>query len=241
MPEALTYSIVIPCYNESGNLRAMLQIFSDFIGKYPAELILVDNGSTDETPRMKDELCGSYPFVRWVSVAKNRGYGHGIFTGIGEAKGKYICYTHADLQTDPVDVERAILLQQQSSDANILIKGQRKGRKWIDRFFSRGLEIVVAAILGVKLREINAQPNLFPATLVTHLKNPPDHWGFDLYLYYIAKKHKQTEIRIDVLFPDRKTGMSKWKTGNAPRLRFSANLLKYCFILRKSSSNKRKT
>jgi len=233
MPEALTYSIVIPCYNESGNLRAMLQIFSDFIGKYPAELILVDNGTTDETPRMKDELCGSYPFVRWVTIKENKGYGHGIFTGIKSASGKYIVYTHADLQTDPQDVEKAILLCKQEGKTNILIKGCRTGRNPAAVFFSRGLERVSSLILGTQLTEINAQPNLFPAELVGLLTNPPNHWGFDLYLYYITAKRQFNIKRFEVAFPDRISGSSKWKTSVFSRFKLSFRMLIYCILLKK--------
>lgn len=226
------YSIVVPCYNEGGNLRSLVQQFSEFIGNYSAELILVDNGSTDDTFSMKDEFCLVYPFVRWVTIEKNKGYGHGIFTGIKSASGKYIVYTHADLQTDPQDVEKAILLCKQEGKTNVLIKGCRTGRKPVAVFFSRGLERVSSLILGTRLTEINAQPNLFSAELVGLLTNPPDHWGFDLYLYYTATQTQCQIIRFDVIFPERKAGKSKWKENIFSVVRLSWRMVNYCFKLK---------
>ena len=83
---------------------------------YPAErleVILVDNGSTDDSPAVLAKLL-SGP-VRSVRVEKNQGYGFGILSGLAAAQGRILGWTHADMQTDPADALRGLALFEGSS------------------------------------------------------------------------------------------------------------------------------
>jgi polyisoprenyl-phosphate glycosyltransferase len=232
----IEYSIILPCYNEMENLKALLNGFSLFITHDNIELILVDNGSYDGTSSLKDELLQEYPFLRWIRIEKNIGYGYGIYTGMLQAQGRYIGYTHADMQTDPADMKKAIeLIKLYKKDKPIFIKGSRKGRKYFDRIFSRGLELFVAIILKQNLREINAQPTLFSREVLQGLTDPPLHWGFDLYVYYMARNMGAEIKRLDVLFPDRAFGRSKWNKGFWSRMNLSIKMLRYCLKLQKKT------
>ena len=129
MPDPVL-SVVLPCYNESAGLANILDRFQEVGGDRPFELILVDNGSTDSTPEVLAELLPRYPFARSVRIEQNRGYGDGIFTGLGEARGEILAWSHADLQTDPGDVFRAWdVLGQAAEPARLLVKGRRHGRR----------------------------------------------------------------------------------------------------------------
>lgn len=229
----IEYSIIVPCYNEAENIPVLLSSFAAFMNKDNSELILVNNGSTDKTAEMETELIKFYPFLRWVHIEKNIGYGHGIYMGLLQANGKYLGYTHADLQTDPRDVQKAIsLIKSFPENTTKFIKGYRKGRPFTSRFFSRAFELITSAILKCKFKEINAQPVVFSSDIMEHFTKPPVHWGFDLYIYFIACKKNYTISRVDVLFPDRKFGYSKWYKGSFSRIMFSLRLLKYCFELK---------
>lgn len=234
----IDYSIIIPCYNESGNLTKLLEGFNDFIMDLNAELILVNNGSKDSTSSMKTDLLRKYSFLKWISVEENIGYGNGIYQGILNAEGKYLVYTHADLQTDPHDVYSAILISEKNKENSFFLKGVRGGRSIIARIFSRGMEIVVNLILGVKMNEINSQPTLFSRELIGKIDNPPIHWGFDLCLYYHAIKNNYCIHRIDVQFPKRHEGKSKWNSGFISRIKLSINMIKYCFEIKRNENNK---
>ena len=96
-------SIIIPCYNESKNIPLILEKFESVIKRDDVEVILVNNGSTDNSQMVLDELLPKYPFSKVVKVEVNQGYGFGITSGLCEAKGEFIGYTHADMQTDPAD------------------------------------------------------------------------------------------------------------------------------------------
>ena len=99
------YSLVIPCYNESDNLpilvercQALLNIRADI------EVLLVDNGSTDDTHEVLGCLLKGLGQInlRTIRIHKNKGYGFGIISGLRECNGEVIGWTHADLQADPL-------------------------------------------------------------------------------------------------------------------------------------------
>ena len=71
-------SIIIPCFNEEKNIPFILQSFQNVIKKEDMEVILVNNGSTDKTAELLEQLLPNYPFARTVLVPVNQGYGYGI-------------------------------------------------------------------------------------------------------------------------------------------------------------------
>ena len=140
----------------------ILEKFANVIKRDDVEVILVNNGSTDNSQMVLDELLPKYPFSKVVKVEVNQGYGFGITSGLLEAKGEFIGYTHADMQTDPVDPLKALeIIEKQSNHKNCYIKGDRKGRPLFDQFFTTGMSLFETLYLGMKLWDINAQPNIF--------------------------------------------------------------------------------
>ena len=138
-------SIVVPCYDEEKNIPLLLERFShamvaEGIKSEEMEVILVDNGSTDGTPDLLKQLIPQHPFARSVRVEVNQGYGYGILAGLDAAKGDFLGWTHADMQTDPSDVVRVFcLLEEQGWDSNLFVKGNRIGRGLSERFFTFGM------------------------------------------------------------------------------------------------------
>lgn len=132
------FSVVIPCYNEKENIPMLLDGFARALqGKEDwVEVILVDNGSTDGSGEVLDKLLPGYPFARTVRVEINQGYGYGILRGLQAAKGNYVGWTHADLQTDPADIPKACQLIKEGGEA-CYVKGKRIGRPWSDVFLPK--------------------------------------------------------------------------------------------------------
>ena len=124
-------SIVVPCYNEEDNIKHVVKHFkSAFETREDIELILIDNGSTDSTGQRIDEEIAAQgcSFARKVHVPVNQGYGYGLLSGLKEAHGSVLAWTHADLQTDPADVLKAFDLYREGleSSPQVLVKGHRK-------------------------------------------------------------------------------------------------------------------
>lgn len=203
-------SIVVPCYNESKNIPLILKRFSECIDTRQIELILVNNGSTDDSQQVIDSLLPSYQFAKSTLVPVNQGYGYGIVSGLRTAQGEFIGWTHADMQTDPMDVIKAYDAIMEMSDRHVYVKGSRKKRPFIDRFFTVGMSAFETLYLKTPLWDINAQPNLFPRSYFESLEMFPDDFSLDLYMYYMAKRKGLKIVRFPVLFTERIHGESKW-------------------------------
>jgi glycosyltransferase involved in cell wall biosynthesis len=221
-------SVVLPCYNESRGIEAILKRFAEVGTGTDFELILVDNGSRDNTPEVLRSLLPTYPFARSVRVEVNQGYGHGIHTGLQAARGEILAWSHADLQTDPADVFSALAVYRKSLyPRQTLVKGVRFGRRLSERVISLGMGIVASTIFRMKLTEINAQPKLFHRSLLNHATNPPIDFNFDVYVLVKAKQAGWHVETIPVNFPPRQYGHSNWARTWKSKLRTIWRSVKY--------------
>lgn len=229
----MSFSIIVPCYNEKENIPLLLNKFNEVINAKDIEIILVDNGSTDGSRRLIQGLLANYKWAKLVSIDNNIGYGNGIKAGLRSSTGDYIGWTHADLQTDPLDVIKAIdWIRDNKYNSNIIVKGKRQNRRLTDRIFTIGMAVFESIVLGVKLSDINAQPNIIHRSLYTKALNPPDDFSLDLYYYYLSKKLNYKEIRIPVKFPERIHGSSKWNIDWKSKVRFIARTVQYSYRLK---------
>lgn len=236
MADNISLSVVVPCYNEEKNIPLIAERFNAAKpAGLAAELILVDNGSGDGTAAAITNAADKYPFVKIAVVKNNIGYGYGILTGLKIAAGEFLCWTHADLQTDVADAFNAYRLAlRQENPQQTFIKGYRRGRKLYDRFFTISMALFESLLLGQWLWEINAQPKMFHRSFLNFANDPPHDWSLDLYFYYLAKKHKFKVKTIPVEFTPRIHGMSHWNTGGAgPKIKFIKRTLAYSFKLRR--------
>ena len=136
-------SLVIPCYNEAENVPTLLtrvEAALALTGK-PFEVVIVDDGSTDSTPRLLHEAMKTKPWLRVIRMAKNGGQSAAFEAGFEAARGEIIATVDADLQNDPEEIPRLLpMLDQQNVD---MITGWRKDRqdtpfrKWQSRQANR--------------------------------------------------------------------------------------------------------
>lgn len=228
-------SIIIPCFNESKNIPLILEKFKEIINRNDIEVVLVNNGSTDDSQKVLDDLLPRYSFARSVLVEVNQGYGYGILHGLKSGQGEYVGWTHADLQTDPADVINALsIIEAADSPVNIFVKGNRRKRELFDSFFTLGMSVFESIYLGQFLYDINAQPNIFHRSFFESWKNPPYDFSLDLYALYLARKKKMRIIRFNVLFPKRIHGKSSWNTGLKSKWKFIKRTVQFSVNLKKS-------
>lgn len=226
-------SIVVPCYNEEENIPLILERFSQCIARDDVEVILVNNGSLDKSEQVLEALLPSYTFARTVLVPVNQGYGFGILSGLREARGEFIGWTHADMQTDPNDVLKALEIIEKSGSKNIYVKGNRRNRPLFDQVFTWGMSLFESILLFLPLWDINAQPNIFPKSFYESWSNPPSDFSLDLYALYMAKKKGLMVKRFDVVFPERIHGESSWNTGLKAKWKFIKRTVDFSVRLRK--------
>jgi len=99
-------SVFFPAYNDSGTIASMVIRAVQAAAKLTAdyEIIVVDDGSSDATAQIADELAEKYPHVRVVHHPTNRGYGGALQTGFRSATKELIFYTDGDAQYDPAEM-----------------------------------------------------------------------------------------------------------------------------------------
>lgn len=213
-------SLVVPCYNEEGNIQALAAGFAGLDGW--GELILVDNGSSDGTGAAVAAAADRFAFVRAVSVSPNAGYGGGIKAGLAAAAGEYVGWTHADLQYDPAETAALIKELRGKSGGKLFFKGLRRGRSPADRFFTAGMSLFASVLFGRRLTDINAQPTLFHRSLLPAFAAAPDDFSIDLFAFAAALRAGFRVERAPVRLLPRAAGSSSWNRGPGSRLALSA-------------------
>ncbi len=149
-------SIFFPAYNDSGTIASMViravQAASELTHDY--EVLVVDDGSSDATAEVADELARKYSQVRVIHHERNRGYGGALQTGIRSSTKELIFYTDGDAQYDPAEL--ALLWRSLTPDADI-VNGYKISRSdplhrvVIGRLYHH----IVAVMFGLKMRDVD--------------------------------------------------------------------------------------
>jgi glycosyltransferase involved in cell wall biosynthesis len=165
-------SVVIPIYNEALNLRELYQEFVSVLGAWGRsfELVLIDDGSTDESFTILAELQRADPRVRVIRFRRNFGQTAAFSAGFRFARGRLIATADGDLQNDPRDLPRMVDLIDQGND---IVCGWRKDRK--DTFLTRRVPSTLANALiswatGVRLHDYGCSLKVFRSEVVKPLK-----------------------------------------------------------------------
>ena len=157
---SIKYSLIIPCYDEEGNIPILIKQCKQIFKHEKFEVIFVENGSNDNSLSILEREINKVSNFKLIKIKKNIGLGHGVMEGLKKAKGDVIGWTHGDLQTDPLDAYKAFKISD-NCVGDFLIKGIRKKRSINENIFTIGMSIF-ESILHLNLYwEINGQPNIF--------------------------------------------------------------------------------
>jgi len=123
------FSLIIPAFNEQENIPTLLTRVGaslERIGR-PFEVLIVDDASTDTTPKLLADGMKQYPWLRVVRLVKNCGQSGAFAAGFKAARGEILATIDADLQNDPEELPRlVVMLEEQKVD---MITGWRKDRQ----------------------------------------------------------------------------------------------------------------
>jgi glycosyltransferase involved in cell wall biosynthesis len=171
-PVAPELSVVIPIYNEAPNLEPLHREFTDALERWgrPYELILIDDGSGDESFQILKKLQASDPCVRVIQLRRNFGQTAAFAAGFAHARGRLIVTSDGDLQNDPRDIPDMV---KRLEDGYDIVCGWRRDRK--DPFINRRLPSMIANRLiswatGVKLNDYGCSLKVFRAEVVKPLR-----------------------------------------------------------------------
>ena len=195
--EDLVYSVVIPAYNEGTRLGATLDKVLNYIAQHEcnAEVIVVNDGSRDNTADLVRSFAAKNPSVRLLENPGNRGKGYSVRNGMLSARGRVIVFSDADLSSPIEEVPK--LLQALADGADIAI-----GSRWLRselqtqrqplhrQLFGRIFNLLLRITLGLRFRDTQcgfkafrqrAAQTIFPLQKI-------ERWGFDPEILFLARK-----------------------------------------------------
>jgi glycosyltransferase involved in cell wall biosynthesis len=170
MTEAPLISVIVPVFNGADLVVPCHDALAPVLDTLPggAEVVYVDDGSTDQTVEVLRAVQQRDARVRIIELAANFGQ-HAAFTaGFEYARGRYLVTFDADLQCDPADIPRVIAPLTQGYD---LVSGVRLQRKdpTARKLFSRATTAIVSRLAGVQLRDIGCPLNAFTSDVASSL------------------------------------------------------------------------
>lgn len=199
----ITYSIIIPAYNEEERLGPTLEYVLAYVHQqgWDAEIIVVDDGSRDNTANLVQEFAQRDSIIRLIENRENRGKGYSVASGMLHARGEILIFSDADLAA-PIE-ELPELLRALSNGADIAIgsrwlktelqtQRQSVSRQFLGRIFNRLLRLVLNLQFkdtqcGFKVFTRRAARTIFPLQRI-------ERWGFDPEVLFLAN---QFGFRVD--------------------------------------------
>ena len=215
-PGTLVLSIVIPIYNEAASLSGVLKELIPYGREHKWKLILVDDGSTDNTPAILKGYEDT-PEIKIIHHKVNRGYGGALKTGILQADTPYVVTMDADGQHELGDLEKMLgFCLEKDADLVVGNRGKqgspdlyRSIGKWMIRKFA-------ALLMPVHILDLNSGFKLYQTELAKrYLSICPDSMAFSdvITLIFIKKRHLVLEHPITI--KKRETGKSTINTFTA--------------------------
>lgn len=204
----VSLSVVVPVLNEEGTVEDLghrtLAEF-DRLGR-EAELIFVDDGSTDRTPRILDRLASERPKVHVLHLRRNFGKAAALTAGFQRARGRIIVTLDGDLQDDPSEIPRLVSALEEGVD---VVSGWKKERRdpWHKRLPSRLFNTVTSWASGLHLHDHNSGFKAYRSEVLDEL----DLVG-EMHRFITVMAHWRgfAVIEIPVRHHPRRSGRSKY-------------------------------
>ena len=195
--QEIKYSIVIPAYNESARIPATLAAVVACVraNRWSAEIIVVNDGSRDDTAEVVRAFAASAAEVRLVENPGNRGKGYSVRNGILQARGEIVMFTDSDLSAPIEEAPRLFAAIEQGADIAIgsrwLESGRQTHRQPIYRqFFGRCFNAVTRMVMGLRFADTQCGFKAFTRTAAQTIfpLQTIERWGFDPEILFIAVK-----------------------------------------------------
>lgn len=204
-------SIVIPAYNEEQRIPRTLEHIRSFIEakKWEAEIIVVNDGSRDDTAEVVRRFAARYPSVVLIDNLVNAGKGRAIRDGILRATGDIILFTDADDSTPIEDADKLIAAISEGADIVIGSRWvdrdlQAQPQPWYRRLNGRVYNFLLRKVLGLDLTDtqngFKAFTNTAGKAIFAQQKIPG--WGFDAESLFFAHKlgFKVREVPVEYVY-----------------------------------------
>lgn len=231
---AIVTSVVLPAYNEAQNLTPLVVELIEVVDQtemtpyQPVEIIIVDDGSTDDSRTVLREIAAEYNQVTALFLSRNFGQSAALAAGIDHASGKYIVTMDADRQNDPADIPSLLETLQSGYDC---VSGWRRDRNDpVSKTIPSKIQTYLARKSGPDIRDFGCTLKAYRAKALKTI----DLYG-EGHRYIPAKLHKKgfAMAEQEVSHRSRTRGQTKYGWGRL--LRGSMDLLFHIFWNRYST------
>ena len=194
-----TYSIIIPAYNESARLGTTLDRILAYLAsqQWDAEIIVVNDGSRDETADLVRRYAEKNPCVRLLENPGNRGKGYSVRNGMLHASGDILLFSDADLSAPIEEAPKLLRALQEGAQGAI-------GSRWVSpdlqtqrqsllrQFYGRVFNLALRIVLGLNFKDTQCGFKAFTRDAAQKIfsQQQIERWGFDPELLYLARRHQ---------------------------------------------------
>jgi dolichyl-phosphate beta-glucosyltransferase len=201
------YSIIVPAYNEGARVGATLEQILDHLHaqEWSAEVVVVDDGSRDNTLEVLNRFAQEHPQVRVLKNPGNQGKGYAVRNGMINARGDILLFTDADMSSPIAEAGKLFAALEQGADVAIgsrwldpSLQFQRQSlqRQALSRLYNLFLRIVLRfpyrdTQCGFKAFTRRAAEMIFPRQRVTR-------WGFDPEILFLAHRMELKVAEVPV-------------------------------------------
>src|ERR1022692_1422412 len=205
----MTYTFVIPAYNESVRLGPTLHALLRYTQEqnWDAEILVVDDGSTDDTAEIVREASRAHEQIRLVQNPGNRGKGYSVRNGMLHARGDICLFTDADLSSPISEAQKLFDAISQGADVAIGSRWlcpelQTERQPFYRQVFGRIFNLVLRVFLGLNFADTQcgfkafrreAGQRIFPLQRI-------ERWGFDPEILFLARRLGFTVKEVPVVW-----------------------------------------
>jgi len=205
---ATQYSIILPAFNESDRIGPSLQKALSFVREqgWKAEILVVNDGSTDDTAAIVRQAMHSAPELRLLENPGNRGKGYSVRHGMLNARGEILLFSDADFSSPIQEAIKLVAALAAGADFAfgsrwLLAETQTKRQSLMRQFVGRTYNILLRLLLRLHYKDTQCgfKACTRRAAEIIFTRQRIERWGFDPELLFIARKFglKMTEVPVE--------------------------------------------
>lgn len=210
--EVTSISVVVPAYNERDRIVASLQEIYAYLHKDqpPSELLVVDDGSTDDTCEVVEAFAVGHPGTTLIRTTPNRGKGHAVRVGVMRARGSHILFSDADLATPIEELARLMAKLEEGGEVAIGSRAARGAvlavrQPWYREIAGRTLNQLVRRVAVPQISDTQCGFKLFRRDAAHDLfgRSVEDGFGFDVEILHLARRRGYRIAEVPVAWRHR--------------------------------------